>query len=104
VLAGCLWIALAPRSPGGNQLVAHLGVAAALVLVVGQLLLIRASYYPGIEPAGRQVLDALAGLWFWFGPAAVFFAPAFAAGWAERSFRSGLQAGIWAGIASLPLI
>jgi hypothetical protein len=103
VLAGCLWIALAPRSPGGNQLAPHLGVAAALLLAVGQLLLIRASYSPGIEPAGRQVLDALAGLWFWFGPAAVFFAPAFAAGWAERSFRSGLQAGIWAGIASLPL-
>jgi hypothetical protein len=37
------------------------------------------------------------------GPAAVFFVPAFAAGWAARSFGSGLQAGIWAGIASLPL-
>ena len=104
VLAGCLWIAVAaPRSPGGNQLAPHLGVAAALVLVVGQLLLIRASYDPDIVPAGRQVLDALGGLWFWFGPAAVFFVPAFAAGWVGRSFRSGLQAGIWAGIASLPL-
>ena len=81
VLAGCLWIAVAaPRSPGGNQLAPHLGVAAALVLVVGQLLLIRASYDPDIVPAGRQVLDALGGLWFWFGPAAVFFVPAFAAG------------------------
>ena len=104
VLAGCLWIAVAAqRSPGGNQLAPHLGVAAALVLVVGQLLLIRASYDPDIVPAGRQVLDALGGLWFWFGPAAVFFVPAFAAGWVGRSFRSGLQAGIWAGIASLPL-
>jgi hypothetical protein len=73
------------------------------VLVVGQLLLIRASYYPDIEPAGRQVLDTLAGLWFWLGPAAVFLVPAFAAGWAGRSFSSGLQAGIWAGITSLPL-
>ena len=81
VLAGCLWIAVAAqRSPGGNQLAPHLGVAAALVLVVGQLLLIRASYDPDIVPAGRQVLDALGGLWFWFGPAAVFFVPAFAAG------------------------
>ena len=104
VLAGCLWIAVAaPRSLGGNRLAPHLGVAAALVLVVGQLLLIRASYDLDIEPAGRQVLDALAGLWFWFGPAAVFFVPAFGAGWVGRSFRSGLQAGIWAGIASLPL-
>jgi hypothetical protein len=103
VLAGCLWIAVAaPRSPDGTQLAPHLGVAAAVVLVVGQLLLIRASYYD-IEPAGRQVLDTLAGLWFFLGPAAVFFVPAFAAGWARRSFRSGLQAGIWAGIASLPL-
>jgi hypothetical protein len=104
VLAGCLWIAVAaPRSPGGTRLAPYLGVAAAVVLVLGQLLLIRASYYPDIEPAGRQVLDGLAGLWFWFGPAAVFFVPAFAAGWLGRSFRSGLQAAIWAGIASLPL-
>jgi hypothetical protein len=36
-------------------------------------------------------------------PAAVFFVPAFAAGWVGRSFRTGLRAGIWAGIASLPL-
>jgi hypothetical protein len=104
VLAACLWIAVAaPRSPGGDQFAPHLGVTAALVLVVGQLLLIRASYDPDIAPAGRQLLDALSGLWFWFGPAAVFFVPAFAAGWVGRSFRSGLQAGIWAGIASLPL-
>jgi len=31
------------------------------------------------------------------------FVPAFAAGSAGRSFRAGLQAGIWAGIAALPL-
>jgi hypothetical protein len=104
VLAGCLWIALAaPRSLGTNRLAPHLGVAAAVVFVVGQLLLIRASYGPPVEPAGRQLLEVLWGLWFWFGPAAVFFVPAFAAGWVGRSFRSGLQAGIWAGIASLPL-
>jgi hypothetical protein len=104
VLAGCLWIAVAaPRSLGTNRLAPHLGAAAAVVLVVGQLLLIRASYHPRIEPAGRQLLDVLAALWFWSGPAAVFFVPAFAAGWVGRSFRSGLQAGIWAGIASLPL-
>jgi hypothetical protein len=104
VLAGCLWIAVAaPRSLGGNRLAPHLGVAAAVILVVGQLLLIRASADPGIEPAGQELVQWLAGLWFWLGPPAVFFLPAFAAGSVGRSFRSGLQAGIWAGIAGLPL-
>jgi hypothetical protein len=105
VLAGCLWIAVAaPRSLSSNRLAPHLGVAAAVVLVVGQLLLMRtASYEPRIESQGQQLVDLLAALWFWFGPAAVFFVPAFAAGSAGRSFRTGLQAGIWAGIASLPL-
>jgi hypothetical protein len=105
VLAGCLWIAVAaPRSLSSNRLAPHLGVAAAVVLVVGQLLLIRAaSYEPRIESQGQQLVDLLAALWFWFGPAAVFFVPALAAGSAGRSFRSGLQAGIWAGIAALPL-
>jgi hypothetical protein len=104
VLAGCLWIALAaPRSLGTNRLAPHLGVAAAVILVVGQLLLIRASSDPRITPAGQQLVQGLAALWFWFGPVAVFFLPAFAAGWVGRSFRTGLQAGIWAGIVSLPL-
>ena len=104
VLAGCLWIAMAAqRSPGSNRLAPHLGVAAAFILVVGQLLLIRASHDPRITPAGHQSLDGLAALWFWFGPVAVFLFPAFAAGSVGRSFRAGLQAGIWAAIASLPL-
>lgn len=105
VLAGCLWVAVAaPRSLSDNRLAARLGVAVAVVFVVGQLLLIRAaSSEPPIESQGQQLVDMLAALWFWFGPAAVFFVPAFAAGSAGRSFRSGLQAGIWAGIAALPL-
>jgi hypothetical protein len=104
VLAGCLWIAVAaPRSLGTNRLAPRLGVAAAVILVVGQLLLGRASSDPRIEPAGLQLVQGLAALWFWFGPVAVFSVPAFAAGSVGRSFRSGLQAGIWAGIASLPL-
>jgi hypothetical protein len=105
VLAGCVWIAVAaPRSLSSNRLAPHLGVAAAVVLVVGQLLLMRAaSYEPRIESQGQQLVDLLAALWFWFGPATVFFVPAFAAGSAGRSFRAGLQAGIWAGIAALPL-
>jgi hypothetical protein len=105
VLAGCLWIAVAaPRSLSSNRLAPHLGVAAAVVLVVGQLLLMRAaSYEPRIESQGQQLVDLLAALWFWFGPVAVFFIPAFAAGSAGRSFRAGLQAGIWAGIAAVSL-
>jgi len=104
VLAGCLWIAVAaPRSLGTNRLAPHLGVAAAVVFVVGQLVLIRASSDPRIEPAGQQLVQGLAALWFWFGPVAVFFVPALVAGSVGRSFRTGLQAGIWAGIASLPL-
>jgi hypothetical protein len=37
------------------------------------------------------------------GHAGVFFVPALVAGWIGRSFRSGLQAGIWAVVATLPL-
>lgn len=105
VLAGCLWIAVAaPRSLGTNRLAPRLGVAAAVILVVGQLLLMRAaSYEPRIESRGQQLVDLLAALWFWFGPVAIFLFPAFAAGSVGRSFRAGLQAGIWAAIASLPL-
>jgi hypothetical protein len=73
------------------------------VLVVRQLLLIRASHDPRITPAGQRLVELLAAVWFWFGPVAVFFVPALAAGSVGRSFRSGLQAGIWAAIAGLPL-
>jgi hypothetical protein len=105
VLAGCLAIAVAaPRSPAADRLAPRLGVAAAVILVVGQLLLIRAaSVEPPVESQTQQLVDLLAALWFWLGPVAVFFVPAFAAGWVGRSFRSGLVAGLWAGIASLPL-
>jgi hypothetical protein len=104
VLAGCLWIAVAaPRSLGGDRLAPRLGVAAAVILVVGQLLLIRAAADPRITPAGQELVQGLAAWWFWLGPVAVIFVPAIAAGSIGRSFRSGLQAGIWAAIASLPL-
>ena len=104
VLAGCLWIALAaPRWRGSNHLAAHVGVAVAVVYVVGLLLLMRASYDPRIGPAGQQLVEGLAAPWFFLGPVALFFVSAFAAGWVGRSFRTGVQAGIWAGIASLPL-
>jgi hypothetical protein len=105
VLAGCLGIAVAvPRSLAASRVAPRLGVAAAVILVVGQLLLIRAaSVESPIESQTQQLVDSVAAVWFWLGPVAVFFVPAFAAGWAGRSFRSGLQAGIWAAIASLPL-
>jgi hypothetical protein len=105
VLAGCLCIAVAaPRSLRGNRLAPHLGVAAAVVLAVGQLLLMRAAgHEPPVESQRQQLVDLAAALWFWFGPAAVLFVPAVAAGAAGRSFRAGLQAGIWAAIAVLPL-
>jgi hypothetical protein len=104
VLAACLWVAVAaPRSLGSDRLAPHLGVAAAVILVVGELLLIRASADPRITPSGQELLQGLAAWWFWFGPVAVIFVPALVAGSVGRSFRSGLQAGIWAGIASLPL-
>jgi hypothetical protein len=104
VLAGCLGIALAaPRSLGADRLAPRLGVAAAVVLVVGQLLLMRGASDPRIGPEGQELVQVAAALWFWFGPIAVFFFPALAAGSVGRSFRSGLRAGLWAGIAVLPL-
>jgi hypothetical protein len=104
VLAGCLGIAVAaPWSLGGDRLAPHLGVAAAVLLVVVQLLLMRAAADSPIEPAGQELVEVVAAVWFWFGPIAVIFFPALAAGAVGRSYRSGLQAGIWAAIASLPL-
>jgi hypothetical protein len=104
VLAGCLWVAVAsPPSLGTSRLAPHLGVAAAIAFVVGLLLLIRIVYDPHLDPAARQELGGLMIQWLLFGPAATFFFPAFAAGSLSRSFRSGLQAGVWTAIASLPL-
>jgi hypothetical protein len=42
-------------------------------------------------------------MWLIVGLAVVCFFAALAVGLIDRSFRSGLQAGIWAGIAILPL-
>jgi hypothetical protein len=113
ILAGCVWIAVAtPRSLGTTRLAPHFGVGAALVYVVGLLLLIRAIYDPRIEagvgdpaavPAGQQQVGDLALMSLIVGLAVACFFAALAVGLIDRSFRSGLQAGIWAGIAILPL-
>jgi hypothetical protein len=113
LLAGCLRIALAPpRSLGTKRLASHIGVGAALVYVVVFLRLVRAVYNPRIEagigdpaavPAAQQQVADLALLWLMFGLAVVCFLVALVAGVIDRSFRSGLQAGIWAAIAILPL-
>jgi hypothetical protein len=112
ILAGCLWIAVGtPRSLGTSRLAPHVGAGTALVYVVGLLLLMRAVYDPRIEagigdpaavPAGQQVGN-LAFSWLVFGLAIACFVAALVVGLIDRSFRSGLQAGIWVGIAILPL-
>jgi hypothetical protein len=99
VLAGCLWVAVAsPRWLGANRLAPHLGAAAAVVFAAWFLLTFGAD---GTEPAYPLVL--LLGLVLAFAPFAVLFVPAFAAGLAGRSFRSGLQAAVWTVAATMPL-
>jgi hypothetical protein len=99
VLAGCLWVALAsPRWLGASRLAPHLGGAAAIVFAAWFLLIIRAD---GTEPPLPIVLLLVPVLPL--APVAVFFVPAFAAGRASRSFRSGLQAAVWTVTAVMPL-
>jgi hypothetical protein len=99
VLAGCLWIALAsPRWPGTSRLAPHLGAAAGVVFGVWFLLIIRAD---GAQPPPLLVIGL--ALVLPLAPVAVFFVPAFAAGRAGRSLRSGLQAAVWTVAASMPL-
>ena len=99
VLAGCLGVAVAsPRWLGANRLAPHLGAAAAVVFAAWFLLVIRID---GTQIPPPLVL-ALA-LVLPLTPVAVFFAPAFAAGRAGRSFRSGLQAAVWTVTAIMPL-
>jgi hypothetical protein len=99
VLAGCLWVALAtPRWLGTGRLAPHLGAAAAVVFVAWFWL---ANRTDGTEPPLPLVL--LLALVLVSAPVAVFFVPAFAAGRAGRSFRSGLQAAVWTVTAMIPL-
>jgi hypothetical protein len=99
VLAGCLWIALAaPRWLGTGRLPPHLGAAAAVVFAAWFWL---ANRTDGTEPP--LPLALLLALVLVSAPVAVFFVPAFAAGRAGRSFRSGLQAAVWTVTAMVPL-
>ena len=99
VLAGCLWLALAsPRWLGTSRLASHLGAAAAVVFAAWFWLAIRTD---GTEPPLPLLLGLAAVLVLT--PLAVFFVPAFAAGRAGRSFRSGLQAAVWTVTATIPL-
>jgi hypothetical protein len=99
VLAGCLWVAVAaPRWLGTGRLAPHLGAAAAVVFAAWFLLIIRAD---GTRPPIPIVL--VLALVLPLVPVAVFLVPAFAAGRAGRSFRSGLQAAVWTVTAVIPL-
>jgi hypothetical protein len=99
VLAGCLWVALAaPRWLGTSRLAPHLGAAAAVVFAAWFWLANRSD---GTEPP-LPLLLVLAPVLV-LAPLAVFFVPAFAAGRAGRSFRSGLQAAVWTVTATIPL-
>jgi hypothetical protein len=99
VLAGCLWIALAaPRWLGTSRLAPHLGAAAGLVFAAWFWLSNRTE---GTEPPLALLLVLTPVLVL--APLAAFIVPAFAAGRAGRSLRSGLQAAVWTVAAIIPL-
>jgi hypothetical protein len=99
ILAGSLWIAVAsPRWLGTSRRAPYLGAGAALVYVVLQVL---ARRLIGADPS--EAVTLLLAPMILFGPAVLFFFPALWAGLADRSFRSGMQAGAWTAITSLPL-
>jgi hypothetical protein len=99
VLAGCLWVAVAPpRWLGANRLAPHLGAAAAVVFAAWFLLTFGTD---GTEPPYPLVL--LLGLVLALAPFAIFFVPAFVAGRGGRSLRCGLQAAVWTVTAMMPL-
>jgi hypothetical protein len=104
VLAGCLWVAVTPpRSLGASRRAPYLGVGTVLVSVVFGQLVRRIITDPRLEAYVPQAAALPLALLFFFGPAALYFFPALCAGVVDRSFRSGVQAGAWTAIASLPL-
>jgi hypothetical protein len=89
--AGSLWLAVAPpRRLGSGRLAPHLGVGAAAVFVLGILVV------------SRTTTEGLPAIWLIFGPMPTFMVPAFIAAAADRSFRAGMQAGIWTAVAVTP--
>ena len=90
-LAGCAWLAVAPPPwVGGGRLAPHLGVGAAVIFNLAVLAAIRA------DLGGLPVL-------LFLGPTLIFAVPAFIAAAARRSFRFGVQAGVWTAIAIMPI-
>jgi hypothetical protein len=99
VMAGCLWLAVAPPQwLGTSRLAHHLGAGGAVVFAAWFLL---GNRIDGTEPP--LPLATLLGVVLIGVPAAAFFLPAFAAGRTDRSFRSGLRAAIWTTTAMMPL-
>lgn len=72
-------------------MVPHLGVGAAVI------------FAPSVAVAGRVHIEGLLPLWLLFGPMLTFGVAALVAAAWGRSFRSGVQAGIWTAIAVMPL-
>ena len=105
VLAGCLWVAVAaPRWLGTSRLASHLGAAAAVVFAARFWLAIHTDEMKLLGFKGWSLsLVVLLALVLVSAPVAVFFVPAFAAGRAGQSFRSGLQAAVWTVTAMIPL-
>ena len=95
VLAGCLWRAVAPaRQLAGSQssrLAPYVGVGAAFVFALGVLASIHSN------------VDGLVLVWLFFGPMVTFTVPAITAATAGRSFRAGVQAGVWTAVTVMPL-
>lgn len=90
-LAGCLWLAAAPpRWLASSRLAPHLGIGAAVIFTLGLLATIRAN------------LEGLPAVWLLFGPVLTFIVPAAIAA-KGRSFRAGVQAGVWTAIPVMPL-
>jgi hypothetical protein len=92
VLAGCLWLAVTPpRWMAGGRQAPYAGTAAgvafALVLVA----------------LGVARVDGLSAMWLVFAPELTFMAAAFVAAAVTRSFRAGVQAGVWTAITVAPL-
>lgn len=113
MLAGCLWVALvAPSSLVSDRLASYVGTGLAVVYAGGLLLLIRTVHAQPIEAGagnsptasvGQQQLADLAFQWLLFGLAVTCCCASLLVGSISRSFRSGLRAGVWAGVAAPPL-
>jgi len=92
VLAGCLWLAVTPpRWMAGGRLAPYAGTAAGVAFALVLLAL------------GVARVDGLSAMVLIFGPELTFMAAAFVAAAVTRSFRAGVQAGVWTAITVAPL-